>query len=416
MPRSSYICRFRLDGTQSKSHEFVQLNSLGYVAGSDGLWIERAIPTMRAGLYEYLTPYSHAAVLALHNDGGSGVVLNLERVEVFPMSPPNAGAAGTVGPRFSIYRGDSITATGGQALDIAKIDSASPDVPAEVQVLGGAQLSLGAAGVVRQFVVPFSTSFTPAGAPARVAVMLAPYRGIIGSSRSLAQGELFDCGLGDASLQSLTLKPGEEFGVVMNSGSYYLYSAAALSCMFATGTDEYVVSTIVNPSLPPEYSPLAILNGSAQDIRIKRIGLQELCDTDYPFWTLTFVDGLEGGEDAEVSKLDSANRDLPPGVSVRRNVTVLRPGGKRGASAGGINIREILHSNVGIWPTSAPFVNDKFYNFGRYASFSGRLALREGQGIALVQRNQSGLGLFEVYFRFSISSAREAQGGSVYVS
>jgi hypothetical protein len=55
-------------------------------------------------------------------------------------------------------------------------------------------------------------------------------------------------------------------------------------------------------------------------------------------------------------------------------------------------------------------VNAKFYNFGRSASFSGRLALREGQGIALVQRNQSGIGLFEVYFRFSISSARESEG------
>jgi hypothetical protein len=61
-------------------------------------------------------------------------------------------------------------------------------------------------------------------------------------------------------------------------------------------------------------------------------------------------------------------------------------------------------------------VNDKFYNFGRYASFSGRVALREGQGVALVQRNQSGLGLFEVYFRFSISSAHESPGSPIYVS
>ncbi|HEU0138939.1 MAG TPA: hypothetical protein VFQ79_04480 [Bryobacteraceae bacterium] len=171
-----------------------------------------------------------------------------------------------------------------------------------------------------------------------------------------------------------------------------------------------------NPALPLEYSPLTIINGSGVDLRILRVGLQEVTDTDYPFWTLTFIDGLEGGEPGDVEKLDSANRDLPPGVLVRRNATVLRPGAKRGASAGGINIREILHSNVGLWTTTNWIVNDKFYNFGKYASFSGRLALREGQGIALVQRNQSGLGLFEVYLRFSLSSARDAQGGALYVS
>jgi hypothetical protein len=201
------------------------------------------------------------------------------------------------------------------------------------------------------------------------------------------------------------------------TGQYHLYASAILSCVFALSTGEhYIVSTYVTPAIPLDHSLLSFDNNSGVDVRIVSLDLQEVTDTDFPFWTLTFVDSLDDGEDANVEKLDSTNQDLPSGVLVRRNASMLRPGGKRGAVAGGISIREILHSNVGNWATTNWIVNDKFYNFGKYASFSGRAALREGQGIALVQRNQSGLGLFEVYFRFSIASAREAQGGSVYVS
>jgi hypothetical protein len=342
--------------------------------------------------------------------------VNLERVEVFPMNPPTSFSALTL-ETLGIYRGDAMAVTDGDPIVPSKLDSASSDLPAAIQVVSGAGVSLGGAERVRDLVVPFSTSYTPAGAPTRSANMLAPFRGGVGATRGgLSPGEVWDSGVGDTAAQSLAVKPGERFSVVLNSARH-LSATALLSCMIQLSTGEqYVVSTYFGPSLPVGYSPLAIVNDGLADVRVLRMGIQEVTDTDYPFWTLTFIDGLDSGEQADVQKLDSANKDLPCGVLLRRNANILRPGGKRGSIGGGINIREILHANVGAMSGASVMLNDKFYNLGRYASFSGKLALREGQGIALVQRNQSGVGIFEVYFRFSISSARETQGGSFYVS
>ena len=421
MRRSSYICRFRLDGTQKKSHEFLQFNNpTGFVPLSgEGLAYERAVPIQIAsGSTYYLQPYPHVAVLGLYNDGGSDAVVNLERVEVFPMNPPTSFSTALL-EKLSVYRGDGITvgAGTGDPPALSKLDSASADLPAGVQVLSMAQVNLNGASLLRNLIVPWSTKYTPAGAAAVNATMLASYRGGIGATRgSLSPGEVWDSGIGEPVAQSLIVKPGQQFAVVFN-GTYNLSASGILSCMIQLATGEqYVVSNYIGPSLPVGWSPLTILNDSGVDLRVLRMGIQEVTDTDYPFWTLTFIDGLDSGEDADVEKLDSTSRDLPAGVFVRRNANVLRPGGKRGSIGGGINIREILHTNIGGGYVAPLMHNDKFYNFGRYASFGEKLGLREGQGIALVQRTQSGVGMFEVYFRFSVASAREAQGGGVYVS
>ena len=414
MTRSTYICRFRIDGTQKKTHEYIHMtNVVGAVQGSaEGFRYERSFPVMYvSGAGYYLSPYQHVCVLGLYNDGGSGAVLNVDRVEIRPINPPSQAS-----PDFSIYRSASIIISGGEEITAAKLDSASPDLPVGVQVLTHASIESVADTPVRKFLIPFSTSYTPAGSPSRNAVMLACYRGVIGTTKGVGIGELWDAGVADSRVQKFTVKPGDTFSIVMN-GEYHLSATADIYCLVATDSgDQYMITTDMSPTLPVNYSPLTIVNGSTAELRVLRIGVQEISNTEPPFWKINFIDGLDGGEDVEVEKLDSANSELPPRIVVRRNANILLPGAKRGSSAFGIPIRNILHSNVGVWNTNTGIVNDKFYNIGRHASFDGRLSLREGQGIALLQVNQSGVGLFEVYFQFTVASARDAQGGTVYVS
>ena len=364
MPRSTYICRFRIDGTPN------------------------------------------VCVLGVYNDGGSGAIINLNRVEIRPTNPPSQAS-----PNFSIYR--SAIISGGEEITAAKLDSASPDLPTGVQMLTHARIEYVADTPVRKFLIPFSTSYTLA--PSRNAVMLASYRGVIGTTKGVGIGELWDAGVADSRVQQFTVQPGDTFSIVMN-GNYHLSATADIYCLIATDSgDQYMITTDMSPTLPVNYSPLTIVNGSTAELRVLRIGVQETSNTETPYWKINFIDGLDGGEDVQIEKLDSANSELPPRVLVRRNANILLPGSKRGASEFGIPIRNILHSNVGRWNNTG-IVNDKYYCIGSHASFDGRLTLREGQGVALVRTGQSGIGLFEVYCQFTIDSAREAQGGTVYVS
>lgn len=408
MSRAVYFCRIPIAGTRPANHRYIPINTLtGAIGGSD-VWMEPSLQLVREqGTIYYGYPVPYHSVAALINNAGSGYIVRIERAQIVSATPEVSSQTSVL---LALYRGDTVTAEGGTDLDAVALDTASPDLPSGLQVLTGARIQ-SPSSVLRKCATANATDLTQ-WADTSPAVMLAPHRGNVGKSNTLSQGCVYDSGLGDQRVQELVVRPGQEFAVILNNAS--AYSVCALNCLFSTGVDQYVVHALVAPAMPVDVSPIALINNSTIDVHIQRVEIQDMHDTSIPQWSLQFIDGIRFGEDVSVDKLDTASPDLPAGIRLVRNAVVLHPGGARGASVptSPVPIRSVVGGGVVSLFGGGVLAAEKYNN----ASLLSDITLREGQGIALVQYDNSGVSNSELHLMFSVVSSRDAQGGIAYVS
>jgi hypothetical protein len=419
-PRRSYYAARYLDG-----------DHLGAPAGEsvinyDGAAWQPLTGVLASGAaitFSY-TP-DHRAVLAIFNGRGSEAVVRIDEIRVLPLCGKGSlTALTTVAPVLRIARLTALT--GGEAISVSKLDTASPDVPPEVYARANP------AG----FTVS-STIFWKMDAPLWTRTMAFPVH--LASRHSSASqwsgAAALIAGYAQPNCQRVTLREGEGIAVAtLGFGfDFSLNRPLAITIVFRTQAGHcYIVSRPLSSAAGAgnetgAYPFFSLFNGVGSGLVLEVVGitLQEIRDAqEVPSYTLEFIEGLVGGEDVSVTPADSAYPQLPSDVVVRRDALIRPVGISRGAAIVG-NVRRCLPAIIGAGPQftgygvmplsmRAPSLAAVYSN---PSALVEPIRIREGEGVALVLKNGSASGLFEAGITFSLESAQElSRSETIYVS
>lgn len=366
---------------------------------TDGLASYEAFSAINSATNQYI---DHGAIMALFNDFDSDSVVRIKRVEVNEI----VARTTTLPTKLTMQRLTALS--GGDSVTPIKMDSNSASLPSQVSVVKNA-------GSITTTGAQYRDQLGYQNLSATVAMrhLAAP---LFGASYSHLSGGKLNRGLiysvHDANVQGIVLREGQGISLSTSSTAMQNYPLE-ISFHLSNGTDCYLVREVINASANP--SLLAVLNGSGSGVvlTLGRIQVTQVKTDDIlPMFTLETVSGIYDGADVTPIKMDTANTTVPSGVKIRKNCTVQQVnsdasvgGRKKTTGDNAVRRRAVAPFGVSAGLAAAwPLYNRRqaIFDFSSVADSDGGLVMREGQGIALLQRpNASAWGNYEVLIYFT---------------
>jgi len=216
---------------------------------------------------------------------------------------------------------------------------------------------------------------------------------------------------GRSPTQGFILRAGE--GIFLEEGSNTIpFNSICLNleCTFTVNGDTkpYFVTTNMQVGRLYSYSgpngnipKWVIYNGTESDyITIRSIRIRECGSMDTISFSLEKIeDSQNDGDSLTAIKLDTASPDVSPSVLLRKqNLIKLYQGDARS-----IKLPVYRRGQYAVWGDSPGKVSWPKTRFDELF-FTGTISLRQGDGIAIIQRSPSALGNFNVEIQFTTDS------------
>lgn len=342
------------------------------------------------------TYFEQNAVIGIMNNYGSDTIVRIKELHINELIARTTTALTNI----NLYRTTAVV--GGESVAITQFDS-STSLPAAVSAVKYPSSVTTTGDVLKQILPLTGLSLTGT---------LAAHQGF-GASMKAGGLNLNTWYSGfNSETQNIVLREGQ--GIVLRTTytspqNYPMELIVHLS----DGTNTFIVSEVVNHQSATELFSLFNGVGSGVILNIARIELRQIRTVDlYRVFSLESCSEIYDGKTIPVNSMDSSFSAIDSLVEFKQNCTV-RQGNVdaqhgRNARAGGdfIPWRRIVEPaygvGVGLASTSIkPRMNK---------TFAGEIVLREGEGLALIQRNYfSGWGNYEINILFTI----EDNGGVV---
>lgn len=313
---------------------------------------------------------------AIFNAKGSSRVVRVLSIEILETQGRTTTATNFA---FGVERCSAMT--GGDDIDVLKMDSNASDLPSQV--------------LVREVV----GEYTPVGATLRKmldlpqlnatrATVYPPWRGAASSGTN---DRLY--GASNADVQGQVLREGEGLVAMTTAGTGKEPFPLAVCVLFSVGTDTYMARSRGSADTFPAFVGIFNGSGSGVVITINQIWVAELTtdETTLRRYQLEPISGIRTIDRLDVVSLDSTNTALPAGVVVSRKAACHQAS----ADFPGISsrtdenvLRRLVRPDAGAGPGLAtPFFRPP--SLGRKIfdqNSDSPLVLREGEGVALFQR------------------------------
>jgi hypothetical protein len=348
-------------------------------------------------------PYmSHLAPIAIYNGQGSGVTLNIKLLNARPMTGPQSPV--------SIINLLRITAlSGGTPLDPVKLDSASSDLPAQVQASFAPDSITGSTNLRRDFIC--------SGANFTVALRKLTSMWDGSSRNGLDSGEFLRSSGADADTQKHVLREGQGLAVQFAAnGPTFCFGISAILRNVSTGAC-YRYNDMIEPRFLSGQTAWAIVNGAGSGVvlELSRLQIRELGTDEVPYITYEPIDGIDwSSEDAIYLMADSAE-SLPANVYIKKNCVTARAGSKYGGLITSPAYRKVTLSEPPWGPGIAggpQIARRGMFSPDMDTRGAAPITLREGQGIALFIRNASAQLYHEFTATVDIVTPDVVAGGS----
>ncbi len=334
--------------------------------------------------YPANNPYlEHGAMWALYNGAGSGRILRVKSVVINPLQ----GRTGTAAQLWGIQRATSIT--GGEDItgDVEPMDTNNAAIPSQVLFRDGCSATLTGQPLRR-------TTDLPLMNPTR-ATMFPTWRNPAYNDSLISnQKGLTDC-------QPQVLREGQGLAILTTGGTGRENYALAVSVFFNIGTETYMLRKLIQTGMWDAH--IGIFNGvgsgvvlEVRDINVTEVATDEFTLRRYELGTISGFHPNSRGKVLTPIGLDSANGALPSQVVTALRPTVLQIG--LDASYGPprrnhVPLRRSVSANNGIGPGLATLLAGQAYlgeQLDAASHFGNEFVLREGEGIAFFQKDDTG--------------------------
>lgn len=366
-----------------------------WAASTDLVYGVPSLETIAAGV----PSQQHAALFGLYNAVGSQRLIKVVSVSVQEDSARTSGVATGLDVR-------RITAVAhGPAVPAFKLDSSAAALPA--QVIASTKADYTGTAIIRR--VFSGQQLNPSRA--------VPY-GVypLSGDRRTALGALVTTGITDAQAQ--ILREGEGIALTCNSLGGFIYPIE-VRAEIRVGSDSYLYTAVTSVEAVP--AVFAIFNGTGSGVvvTVSRITFAEIMTdgsnaASVPF-SLETTSGQWSGLQLAPIPMDTQNKVLPTGVCIALNPGVVTAGPdyrsmatKRFVTGGDKPIRRVAtpYNGKGIGLPNLCLQNGTGRNVIDLLHSNmnaGPITLREGEGLALLQRsNSNGFGAYWVQFVFTV--------------
>jgi hypothetical protein len=342
-------------------------------------------------------PYlEQVAVLAVYNDIGSQVKINVKRI----LARPLTAREDTIPQKANFQRITGLS--GGTDLTAIKIDSNTANLPPQIQIKEDL-LSVSTSGsVIRSIMDLPMTNFS------RVLAGLAD-RSVGAYAEYCDSAQALDAGYVSVGTQGWILREGE--GLALVFPIIFTATTYRLNVVFTTEDGTYIVTDAITPD--PGRPTFALFNGSGSGkiVTVRLIELVEVGDDSLPYFSVEAIDGLipDSGQAVTSIPMDTLN-SLPSAVLIRKDCTVYLSGHKHGTIMANPRLRQTITPIFGKGSTDGINWAEGAFTFTAIEqSPESLIKLREGEGIAIIKRNASALARIEIAIEFTTTSV--AAGG-----
>jgi hypothetical protein len=340
--------------------------------------------------------YMVGAAWVLWNEPTSNQIIYFKNLKIInQMSQDTATGTSKLDiQRVTGYTTSSMTAT---AAYVAKMDSTNPDLPSQVKCLTRLDTVTGGT-VTRSFMnAPNKSMGAAAGATART-VAFDCSKNLGSTASGLNRATVQSCGYGNDSVQPWTMNEGE--GIAIVPATIQTNAAYRMSITFTTGSGTYIMAETLRPfAVVPS---MMLYNGSDSGVILKayQIECQEIGPVDICNFAIQKVDGISPeiyGTDvtSTIFSMDSSN-SLPSGIKMYEDCLVSLYGSKYGAFITNPSFRRNVQQWLGTGPTWA--IGTRMYGIVTSSDILDNsvnpVVLRPGEGLALLQKNASGIGRY----------------------
>jgi hypothetical protein len=333
----------------------------------------------------------HVAQLAIINNGAG--TLEVKTIRIAPLSSQNAALP----VNLSVSR-ITVQPVNGTDVTPIKLDSATANLPAQVQIKMYPDAAVGS----RFSMVNIATRQNTARVNQAVCARSFGEFGSVALSGSLVRNFRQDL---SGTSQPIVLNEGQGLNIQAEQQS----ATAAYSVLieFYTSDGSYMLNEYVYPLAVN--SLLTIWNGvgSGRVISIKTIAISEILEDTIPYFVFDMIGAARGGNVVTPIKMDSSSPDTVD-VDVRSNCLVDIIGFDAGAIIVNSGMRKMTRQTFGIG------LSQTDVSFGRDARdvrfADSPIVLRQGVGIAIIQKNYGGVGLHEFIISYTFTPA--VVGGS----
>jgi hypothetical protein len=340
--------------------------------------------------------YMVGAAWVLWNEPTSNQIVyfkNLKIINQMSQDTPTGTAKLDI-QRITGYVESSMTAT---AAYIAKMDSTNPDLPTQVKCLTRLNSVTGGT-VTRSFMnAPNKSMGTAAGATART-VAFDCSKNLGSTSSGLNMATVQSCGYGNVDVQPWTLNEGE--GIAIVPATIQTNASYRMSITFTTGSGTYIMMETLRPFAVMPSMMLFNESGSGVILKAYQIECQEIGPADICYFAIQKIDGINPeryGTDvtSTIFPMDSSNA-LPSGIKMYEDCLVSLDGSKHGAIMTNPSFRRNVQLWLGTGPTWA--IGTRMYGIVTSSDVLDNavnpVVLRPGEGLALIQKNASGMGRY----------------------
>lgn len=371
--------------------ELVQLPPNPAIVGEEGITTAALLPTL--GGNPGLPCVVNSAPFALFNSEGTNKLVNILEIDLLETQGRTATATNFA---FGFERCSAMT--GGDDIEVTKLDSNSSSLPSQVLVrkVIGAYTTTG--GTIRKVLDLPQLNATRAAA-------FPPWR----SPTAWTNDRVY--GASNADVQGQVLREGEGFVAMTTTGTGKGPFPLAVIVLFSIGAATYMAHTQGSADTFPAF--LGIFNGSGSGvvITINQVLVAEVMTDDTPLrrFQLETISGIKAPDLLEAVALDSSNAALPAGIVVAQKAACFQASSDCVVLPSRTDehvLRRLVRPDVGASPgLTTPFTAPQHISRHVFSQHSdGPLVLRSGEGIALYQRQTySGLAFgYQLSVLFSV--------------
>jgi hypothetical protein len=351
------------------------------------------------------TYFEQNAIVGIMNNYGSDSIVRIKEIQINELIARTTTAL----TNLNLYLTTAVVS--GQTVTITPFDS-STSIPSQVSAVKYPASVTTTGGILRNILPLTGLSMTGA---------LGAHQGFRGSLKSGGLNLNSRISGYNSETQNLTLREGQ--GIVLRTSLTAPQNyPMELIVQFSDGTNTFIVSEVVNHQSVTELFSLFNGVGSGVVLQIARIELRQLRTADlYRVFSIESCSEIYDGKTISVNSMDSSFSAIDSLVEFKQNCTI-RQGNVdanqgRNARAGGdfLPWRKLVEPAFGVGVALAsglltlrPRIN-KAISIDRTNNV-GEIVLREGEGLALLQRNYfAGWGNYEINVLFTI----EDNGGAV---
>lgn len=350
--------------------------------------------------------------LGIYNNAGAGVI-RINEIRLISMAPESQAA------NVAAYDLERISAiTSGVPVAISKLDTASADLPAQVQVYRRATVTPagGGASVRRYSLMPLAQFPVYSGLGFALSGLMAGTnaRHLGGDSGRIYRPMFTD-------VQGLIIREGEGFALELGTRpSGYPYGFTMQFRNVNTGAT-YTATDVASARTVTNMAPFAVMNnaGSGVTLELVRIDAQEIGDANPPYYTLEPIDGFtdNNGTAVPIGRMDTGASAAPSAIEIRRDAQIIQPGAKRGVLLSHAHnyIRRETFAGLAYSTSAGNYFGalEPWFRLRRNSFGASGLCLRAGEGVALVNRNFGVAGMIDCTVRFDWIPTETGSSSSV---